>query len=257
MKTASYIETLDDELPRDHTHSLLINEAGRLTDTDIPSLTQDLTSEKSSVLVKKIILSALPAIIQFFSALFVNNTTFHLVSQKNDITLYNGMSLAMNILNCFSFYIIFHTNVGFNAATSQAMGAKNHRLVGLYLHRAFIIQLFFGLVGYGILCGAPFLFGFAGVDKSLTNIAFSYLLLCPGYILGVIIFDTLKNYLYAHEIFSPLVIIQGMIATSYWFLGHYLFIELDMQIWGLIIGITSSQLSWSVTPCTIHIGSQT
>lgn len=233
------VEPYNDDRAKDYTHSLLIEDNAN-ADT-LPTL-KDLSNEKSIVLAKKIILSALPAIIQFFSALFVNNTTFHLVSQKNDITLYNGMSLAMNILNCFSFYIIFHTNVGFNAATSQAIGAKDYKLVGLYLHRAFILQVIFGVIGYGILCGAPFVFGLAGVNNNLTQIAFNYLVFCPGYILGVIIFDTLKNYLYAHEIFTPLVFIQGVIAVAYWFLGSYLFIKRDMGIIGLNIAITSSQL---------------
>ena len=247
MKISSFTfkaagETHEDDLLWERANALLINDPDSIVEPETVVTIRDIKIGKSTTLAKKIILSALPATIQFFSALFVNNTTFHLVSQKDDIILYNGMSLAMNILNCFSFYLIFHTNVGFNAATSQALGAKNYKLVGLYLHRAFIIQLTVGLLGYGMLCGAPFLFGLAGVNKDLTEIAFSYLLLSPGYIFGVIVFDTLKNYLYANQIFTPLVIIQVMIAVSYWFLGQYLFVQLDMHIHGLIIAITSSQL---------------
>jgi len=202
----------------------------------------DETRYSTSSLAKGIAKGAIPCMIQFFSALFVNNTTLHYISLKStDLDLYNGISLALNIMNCFSFYVIFHSNIGFNAAASQAMGAKNNRLVGLYLHRAFIIHLIVNTFAYGILLGAPFLFSKMGVNPEFSKVAFSYLLLSPGYIFGVIIFDTLKNFLYVHKIFDPLVYIQIGIAISYWFLADYLFIKKDLGVNGMIFAISASQ----------------
>lgn len=195
----------------------------------------------TAMLTKNILKGAIPCMIQFFSTMFVNNTTIHFVGLKNDMVLYNGISLALNILNCFSFYVIFHSNIGFNAAASQALGAKNRRLVGLYLHRAFILHFMVNIVAYGILCAAPFVFKLAGLDADVTNTAFDYLVLTPGYIIGVIIFDTIKNFLYAHKIFTPLVVIQVIIATVYWFLADTFLLKMDLGIQGIIIAVTICQ----------------
>lgn len=197
---------------------------------------------KYTTLVAGILKGAIPCMIQFFSALFVNNTTLHYIGLKNDIIQFNGISLALSILNCFSFYIIFHTNIGFNAAASQALGAQKTKLVGLYLHRALVLHFMISIFSYAIICAAPFLFRQIGVRPDITIVAFNFLVMSPGYIIGIIIFDTLKNYLYAHKSFNPSVIAQLIIAVAYWFLNDLLFIKWDMQLKGLILSLTISQL---------------
>jgi len=248
MKTSSFAQIGSEEASD---QLLLNNSVSEFTNDENQNLSEQDTTKQSNAeesdystarLAKGMIKSSLPCMIQFFSALFVNNTTIHYISLKDDINLYNGMSLALNLLNCFSFYVIFHSNIGFNAAASQAMGAGNKTLVGLYLHRAFVIHLLVNAAAYILLCFAPSLIELVGVDPNFTKVAFEYLLLSPGYMLGVIIYDTLKNYLYVHKIFTPLVIIQAIIAVSYWFLAGYLFLDCDMKIEGMIIAITSCQL---------------
>jgi len=247
MKQGSFIQAGTEEV----TEQLLINNSlSDFTGDEGQNQSDQNTTKQSNIeesdystrrLAKGMIKCSLPCMIQFFSALFVNNTTIHYISLKDDINLYNGMSLAMNLLNCFSFYVIFHSNIGFNAAASQAIGAGNKKLVGFYLHRAFIIHLLFNLFAYGLLCVAPSVFALAGIDENFTKIAFEYLVMIPGYILGVIIFDTLKNYLYVNKIFTPLVVIQSIIAVSYWFLADYLFIKQDLHLKGMVIAITACQ----------------
>jgi len=233
-------EALNEELLINGEDSFTNDNESQIKETK-RSQQDDNTRYSTSSLAKGIAKGAIPCMIQFFSALFVNNTTLHYISLKNDINLYNGISLALNIMNCFSFYLIFHSNIGFNAAASQAMGAKNPRLVGLYLHRAFILHFIAGVFAYGILLAGPWVFTKMGVNPEFAKVAWSYLLWSPGYIIGVIIFDTLKNFLYVHKIFNPLVFIQLGIAVSYWFLADFLFLKKDLGVNGMIYAISASQ----------------
>lgn len=189
-----------------------------------------------------ILRGAVPSMIQLFSAMFLNNTTLHFIGRKDDMNLFDAISLANNVLSCLSSYIVFHTNIGLNAVSSQAYGANRHKLVGLYLHRALLIHLIINTIMYVLLYNSLYIFNLMGISPAIGQIASNYLMLCPGFIFGIIIFDTVKNYLYAHECFNPPVVCQVIISVVYWFLLKYFLLNFTMKEEGVILALTISQL---------------
>lgn len=212
------------------------------TNNDIGS--QDSQDQSSDVLgiTKDILKGAVPTMLQLFSALFVNNTTLHFIGLKNDTKLFNGISLGNNVLGCFSFYIIFHTNIGLTAASSQAQGALQFKSVGHYLHRALFIHLIVNAIMYLLLFNISHIFGLMGIDPAVAQVASDYLVLSPLYTIGVIIFDTLKAFLYAQGIFNPQLFCQFVITVSYWFLTKLFVIDHDMRDGGIMLGLTISHV---------------
>lgn len=207
--------------------------------------TRDELEQRSPTLFSistNILKGAVPSMIQLFSAMFLNNTTLHFIGRKDDMTLFDAISLANNVLSCLSSYIIFHTNIGLNAASSQAYGAGRYKLVGLYLHRALIIHFIINTIMYVLLYNSLYFFNLMGINPTIGQVASSYLVLCPGFIFGIMVFDTVKNYLYAHESFNPPVVCQVVICTAYWFLLKYFLLDYNMKEKGVILALTISQL---------------
>src|SRR5690349_20437156 len=124
MKVGSFLASgsgeASDHLLVNNSISEFSGDEGRIiTEHETPKLSNaDDSMWSTPKLTKGMIKCSLPCMIQFFSALFVNNTTLHYISLKDDMDLYNGMSLGLNLISCFSFYVIFHSNIGFNAAAS-------------------------------------------------------------------------------------------------------------------------------------------
>lgn len=193
-------------------------------------------------IAKSILKAAIPIMIQLFSALFVNNITLHFLGLKDDTVFFDAISLGNNILSCFSIYVIIHTNIGLNAAASQAYGALRYRLVGLYLHRALLIHLIINFATYLFIASSSHYLHLVHIPPNIAEICSRYLLFSPGYIIGVILFDTLKNFLYAHGIFNPQVVSQVIISASYWVILKYFLVHHNMREEGIMLSLTITQL---------------
>lgn len=212
------------------------------TNNDLSSQSSQENSSDFLFITKDILRGAIPTMIQLFTALFVNNATLHFIGQTNDTNLFNGVSLANNVLGCFSFYIIFHTNIGLTAASSQAQGALQFKAVGHYLHRALFIHLIVNAIMYVLLFNSSHVFGLMGIEPAVSQVASDYLVLSPIYTIAIIAFDTLKAFLYAQGIFNPQLFCQMVITVSYWFLTKYFVLQLNMRQEGIMLGLTISHV---------------
>jgi len=75
--------------------------------------------------------------------------------------------------------------------------------MGLTLHRTFIIHLIINAITYTITFFSADLFVWIGFEPEIAQLAQDYMRGSPTVILSMIVYDTLKNYLYSMGVFIP------------------------------------------------------
>jgi len=184
--------------------------------------------------------SSIPSIFYLVSMLFIVATTLHFVGKSDDTALYNGTALGNSTLYCLSMYLIISLNMGFTAIASQAYGSGLHKLVGLYLHRNIIINLGLTSLVYILLYFSYNMFISIGIEEDIARVASYYLRYSPFLTFGMILYDNLKCYLYAHDIYTPQFFMQIVLAIIHWFSCDYFINSMQLGIKGVTIVMTLS-----------------
>ena len=168
---------------------------------------------------------SLPYVINLIGSFIV--TTLNLIYFSNSVPeqvapdAIAGVGIAVTWTAITTFVVIMSLNGGFSTLAAQAFGSKNYELVGLYLHRSLIIRTLCLIPGFILLIYCEECLLALGVSERPVIYAGMYArALIPGTFL-LMLGDTFKAYIIAHNIFKPLLYIQIIIMGS-----HFLFCEL-------------------------------
>jgi len=84
--------------------------------------------------IKTLLLSTLPLTLTTAVSFSSQTITLHFLKDNTDIQILAAYSLGGTVMNLLAMTIFISLNVGLTSKSAQAYGAKNYRLVGLYLH---------------------------------------------------------------------------------------------------------------------------
>jgi MATE family multidrug resistance protein len=181
-------------------------------------------------LVWQLLLDSIPTMMYFMSiyAIFAGN--IHFIGSLDNTYMFDGVGIATTLLNCTTVALIISLNNGMVSLAAQAFGANNKQLVGIYYHRALILNAIILCVDFVILIFSKWILLAIGIPEETAGFAAKYIFYCYIYLVEFVIFDTLKSYLLAQSIFMPQMIVQVTLCGLHW-VWCYIFID-DLN-WGL------------------------
>ena len=188
-----------------------------------------------------LILAAFPTIIYLFGIYAVFSINIHFAGQLNNPNMLDAVGMSITWLNCTTFAVIISLNTGFVARASQAFGAGNFKLIGIYFHRALIANLLILVGCFLILAFSKWAFILFGLPEQTIQYATEFIFISYGACFSLVVFDTLKNYLIAQGFFIPHVIIQIVLSIAHWFWCEYLAITMELGINGIAIAFTITE----------------
>lgn len=174
---------------------------GSVTDLESADLFSDTTKQSTTLLneTKIILKSSLPLAITFFLQYSLSVVSIFTVSRIGKVEL-AAVSLATMTFNITS-SIFTGMSTSLETLCSQAYGAKNFKLVGLYYQRCFTIILIFNLPLILIWWYSGFFLKFIVIDENLAILAQSYLRIMIFSTPAYIFFETTKRFLQSQNIF--------------------------------------------------------
>ena len=153
----------------------------------------------------------------------VNFISLGFIGSFKDSVMIGGIGLGILCSNCCVYVIITSLNQGVNVLAAQAFGAEKHSLVALSYHRGLFILLIVLLPLLVVLGFSKHILIFLNIEPALAQYAYEYIVYAyPSYFFYGI-FDCTKSYLYAQNIFKPILYIQT-VTTALHFLWGWLFI---------------------------------
>lgn len=221
-------KVLDTENEPKQTEDLIAETSRSIRINEKPELSAPSQWNLSCLLIK----SAAPTLVQLVSQTVAFSTILYFLSLKNDPKLLASFGLASTIYVITFFSIVVALDSGLAILGSQAYGAKNFALLGLYYKKGLII-------GVLTLCPMAVLFIFSGqililcrFEEELSHGIQKVLLVTLPSALGMVYFDVAKNYLIAQKTFVPqgyIQIIMTVIDITCQYLTMYHF---DLKIVG-------------------------
>ncbi|KAI6647563.1 Multidrug and toxin extrusion protein 1-like [Oopsacas minuta] len=160
--------------------------------------------------------------------IFISRTSENEISEQD-----SALFLGQSIIGITAYVIIQGISIGMSALCSQAYGAKNHKLVGIYFMRALLIASLTCFPLWGIWMSAkPIVFHFTG-DSVLAEGTGDYTsIFCFGY--PAFVFNKLANgFLQSQNIiyFILSIIVIGNVINV--FLQYLLIVVIPLGIKGL------------------------
>lgn len=145
---------------------------------------------------------------------------FYFISASKDEVLIASVGLGNTCIECTTLAVIYSLNSGLCTLMAQSHGANSHKLTGHYLHRGLMLNF----CSY-ILCSCLWLFSKQllirlNYQEQVAENTSIYLAFMIPAMLFSLIFDTLKNFVQAHKIFTIPTYIQSFctlieVGTSY------------------------------------------
>mgnify|MGYP000981064679 CR=1 FL=1 len=176
-----------------------------------------------------------PILLLTISIVFLNN---------NGATaeVIDGVGVADQWLIISNVIVFSSLNTGTSTLAAQAYGAQNFKLVGIYLHRALVLRIAILIPGILLLLWTENILSFIGVTP---EVAFNAGIYCQNVIIGVVALsmsDTLKSYVIAHNIFLPLLYIQGSLILVQIFMCQFFVSWLGLGLAGAAYAFSATQL---------------
>jgi len=198
------------------------------------TLSENLLSYKD--ILKTLLINSLPIFLSLFAVHADKAYALYLLKHKNsDKELIAASGVGAAWLSVLGTHLFTSLNLGLTTKTSQAFGAKKLRLVGLYLHRAFIINLCLLVPSIIILIISDRVFIMLGVATEIVDLTYKYLLYCIPGLFTFLIYNTLVSTLYGCGMFKIPSLIQVTSALLY-LMAAYLFIDVfDLELRGQAI----------------------
>ena len=135
----------------------------------------------------------------------------------------DGAALAISFSNITSKSLIIGFSTGMDTLCSQAYGAKNYRLVGLYFQRALLIGLLLCLPIIALCLNAEPILILIHQDSEVAAVAGMYLkILCVANP-AITIYFISRKFLQTQRIVYPLIVLN-VIGNIVNIISHYLFI---------------------------------
>lgn len=149
--------------------------------------------------LKNIINSCLPLTITFFLQYSFSLVSIFTVSKigKTELAAVSLASMTFNITS--SIFVGMATCL--ETLCSQAYGAKNYKLVGLYFQKCFMLISVFNLPLLAVWWNSAYFLNFIVTDPRLSLLAQSYLRIMSFATPAYIFFETAKRYLQSQKIF--------------------------------------------------------
>jgi putative efflux protein, MATE family len=157
--------------------------------------------------------NAIPFMLNNLAYFGARNISYHFLKESNESHLIAAAGLALTCINVISVALAGSLNVGLTSRAAQAFGAKEYRLIGIYLHRASII---------GAIVMIPCNIALYFIDRIFINFGYdaetveNARLICiysyPG-IFGWIVSNTITSYLTACDLFKPPAIVTTICAV--------------------------------------------
>ena len=199
------------EIPND---SKQMDELVLETAPSIPIEVKAESSQQSQLaLAWLLIKSASPTLVQLLAQTVAFSSIIYFLSLKNDPELLASFGLASTIYMITFLSVLIALNSGLSTLGSQAYGANDPLLLGLYFKKAVII-------GFLIITPAIAVFMLSGriltlcrFDERLSYKIQAALLATLPSAFGFSYFDVAKNYLIAQKIFAPQGYIQLVMAV--------------------------------------------
>lgn len=190
--------------------------------------------------VKELTVLSVPVALATLARVAVISTDTHFVGQlENSATMASAASLA-NTWNQFLSNILFAPGYALNSLCSQAIGAKNYKLAGVWLQLALAITL---------LCCIPVLACYlltgpvvkalmkAGNEEGdpdwVSSLAQDFNNVSMLILLPMVAYMCIRQYFQAMQIVTPAMIVSGLtVAFNYWM--NWMFVSEDGPFeWGL------------------------
>lgn len=225
-----YSVTSEKDLDRSRTNSLtaslLSNDEalGRAHEEEEISHTQT-----AWLLVK----SAFPSLTQGIAANIAFSTLVYFVSLQKNTRLIGAVGLGSTLYFTGIVAFLQALNIGLSALGSQAYGAKDPHLLGVYFKRAVVIQLlvFFPLAA--VVSQIALVFRLVGFHPTLASDIESVLVAMIPAALPFTYFDAAKNYLVSQKIFGPQGYIQAISSFLDVPLQYLLIVRFDLGVLGI------------------------
>lgn len=206
-----------------------------ITSTQPDAKTEDKEDTFKHVFIS-LLKSAATTLIQQGSGFFSYTTLIFFVSLKKDPRLIGCLGLGVTLQYVFVTSFIVALNVGLSTVGSQAYGAGNPKLLGLYFKRAQVIVLLVAIPMAILLANSSSFFYIIGVDKQLSESLQGFLVyLLPSSVM-IGLFDAGKNYLVSQKIFGPQSVIQLISMVIDISIQYTLTVKLDLGFPGIGLG---------------------
>jgi Na+-driven multidrug efflux pump len=132
---------------------------------------EDLIQSKEEIdqktILKQIVSGGFKLAISNFLNVSTRNLLLYFLQFNGDEAVQAAVTLGNSILVMLSLAIISSINSGLMNRFAHTYGMKDYRLMGLYLHRAIIINLFLFIVCCFLVSQAPKLFERMGYEPAL------------------------------------------------------------------------------------------
>lgn len=154
----------------------------------------------------------------------INLVSLAFITNLSDAAMIGGLGLGFVFSNCCAYILITSIDQGVNALAAQAFGANKLEHVALNYHRGLFLILVC-LIPVLILLGfTKQLLIVCGLEANVAQYAWEYIEYAYPSFFFYGIFDCTKSYLYAQNIFKPILYTQ-LLTTVLHFLWAWLFIS--------------------------------
>jgi len=222
-----------------------LEEALIVTEDAIAHNTEDVPDNSYTSIIKKFLKGACPLFLSFaaiFSVSFVG--LYFLGSTTNNSDVMGGYGIGNAWLLLVGFSVFLSLCIGLQSRVSQAFGAKKYELIGLYFHRAIIINIIVLIPSMLLLLGSKYIFELLDFNPNSSKYAVIYLLYgAPGSLCFVGYF-TLASVLNGCRQYALTGLAQVISSILYIPVSYLLIVQLDLGIIGSGICYT---FSWGMS----------
>ena len=177
----------------------------------------------------------IPLITTYLSVHLVRLVLFYYIKIRNNAYLTSAFGAGNTLLGFVNVAVIVSLNVGLISRSAQAFGAKNYQLVGLYLHRALIINIIVLVPFCCILYWSDAIFIGLGFEAPIAKIVQQFTSYCIPGVFALMLFNTLSSYLYSCDIFLPSAIVTVISSVISAVVAYFLLTKTNMDIGAIAI----------------------
>lgn len=160
----------------------------------------------------------------YFSGLIVLLANFAFIGRNSDANALAAVGLGNVWISFVGINIIFGLNYGFETMASRVWGAGKPYMMGIYLKKTIILNVFTMFCCFCVLLHTKEILIYLGQDEQISGMTYSYVIaMYPGS-LFLTFYDLLIMFLNAQNLFKPAMFIQ-IITTILHFLFCYIFVE--------------------------------
>ena len=227
-----------------------MRESGQsLTRGTSTSLNQS-TSSRDEIPFSKVFLriftSTIPAIVYIFATFFMLLINLYFMSKRASMVEVDGVGLGNSWWMIIHLSVLVGLNVGTSTFAAQAYGALNYSMVALYCHRGFILRVINILPSYLLCLTSFYIFRLIGVREEVAEVASVYCINSLFAMVSSTLYDSLRSYISAHNIFLPAMAVQAFVAFVHWFWCKLFVDVLDFGVKGPIIAFGASMLTGTI-----------